>query len=285
MKRLELRIAVIGILLIPGLVAAAGTGQLAPHTWLGADGEPLPFENDAEILEFLREAEIVNSEVLKTGVTLPYRVLLRRGDIEAQGVFRYVDERAAIASYPGERSEIAFRDSAGFECAAYELSQLLNVRHVPPAVERSYDRKQGTLQLWVENAMTELERLAAGRSDPAVQRWNRQLKVMNVFDSLIGNIDRNRGNILIDDYWRLWFIDHTRAFRGSSRLDTGALTSIERGFWEGLQALDPAEVTERLGPYLTNGEMKSLLQRAEKMVAHYRQLIRKRGEAQVVYTY
>jgi len=141
------------------------------------------------------------------------------------------------------------------------------------------------LQLWVENAMTELERLAAGRSDPAVQRWNRQLKVMNVFDSLIGNIDRNRGNILIDDYWRLWFIDHTRAFRGSSRLDTGALTSIERGFWEGLQALDPAEVTERLGPYLTNGEMKSLLQRAEKMVAHYRQLIRKRGEAQVVYTY
>jgi len=280
-----LRLTAIGLLLIPALVAAAGTAQLAPHTWLGADGEPLPFTDDAEILEFLREAEIVSSEEIPTGVTRPYRVLLRRGDVEAQGVFRYVDERAAMSSYAGERSELAFRDSAGFECAAYELSRLLEVRHVPPAVDRSYERKQGTLQLWVEGAMTERERLAAGRSDPAVQRWNRQLNVMNVFDVLIGNIDRNRGNILIDDYWRLWFIYHTRAFRGSSRLDTDALTSIERGFWEGLQALDVSDVEERLGPYLTDREMKSLLQRAEKMVAHYRELIRARGEAQVVYTY
>jgi len=280
-----MHLAAIGLLLIPGLVAAAGTTQLARHTWLGMDGEPLPFESNAEILEFLRAAEIVSSEEIKTGVTRPYRVLLRHGEIEAQGVFRYVDERAAMASYAGERSEIAFRDSAGFECAAYELSQMLNVRHVPPAVERSYDRKQGTLQIWVERAITERERLAAGRTDPAAQRWNRQLNVMNVFDVLIGNIDRNRGNILIDDYWRLWFIDHTRAFRGSSRLDTGALASIEREFWEGLQGLDTAEVTERLGPYLNDREMRSLLQRAEKMVDHYRQLIRSRGEAQVVYTY
>ncbi len=281
----RLSLAAIGMLLIPGLVAAAGAPQLAPHTWMGIDGEPLPFANDAEILEFLREAEIVSSEEIPTGVTRPYRVVLRRGDIEAHAVFRYVDERAAMASYPGERAELGFRDSAGFECAAYELSQLLNVRHVPPAVDRTYERKQGTLQLWVEGTMTERERLAAGRSDPAVQRWNRQLNVMNVFDVLIGNIDRNRGNILIDEYWRLWFIDHTRAFRGSSRLETDGLTSIERDFWEGLQALDTVEVQDRLGPYLTAREMRGLLQRAEKMVDHYRELIRRRGEAQVVYTY
>lgn len=281
----RLRLTTIGLLLIPALIAAASTAQLAPHTWIGSDGAPLPFANNAEILEFLREAEIVSSEEISTGVTRPYRVLLRRGDIETHGVFRYVDERAAMASYPGERAELGFRDSAGFECAAYELSQLLNVRHVPPAVDRSYERKHGTLQLWVEGTMTERERLAAGRSDPAVQRWNRQLNVMNVFDVLIGNIDRNRGNILIDEYWRLWFIDHTRAFRGSSRLETDRLTSIEREFWEGLQTLDAAEVEERLGPYLTDREMKGLLQRAEKMVAHYRELIRTRGEDHVVYMY
>ena len=133
--------------------------------------------------------------------------------------------------------------------------------------------------------MTEIERLEAGRSDPAVQRWNRQLNVMNVFDALIGNIDRNRGNILIDEYWRLWFIDHTRAFRGSSRLETDQLQSIERGFWEGLQGLTEDDVRERLGPYLTDRELNGLLQRAEKMVSHYRQRIRERGEAQVVYVY
>ncbi len=273
------------MLLVPGLVAAGAAVQLAPHTWLGPDGEPLPFQSDAELLEFLRQAEIVSAEELTSGVTRPFRVLLRHGDVEAYGVFRYVDERATRAKYASRRGELFFRDSAGFECAAYELSQLVNVRHVPPVVERTYDRKQGTLQVWVERVMTETERLAAGRSDPAVQRWNRQLNVMNVFDVLIGNIDRNRGNILIDEYWRVWFIDHTRAFRGSSRIDSQALVSIERGFWEGLQALAAADVRERLGAYLTERELRGLLQRAEGMVAHYRKLIRERGEAQVVYTY
>ena len=36
---------------------------------------------------------------------------------------------------------------------------------------------------------------------------------MRVFDELIANTDRNLGNMLIDRQWKLWLIDHSRAFR------------------------------------------------------------------------
>ncbi len=108
---------------------------------------------------------------------------------------------------------------------------------------------------------------------------------MNVFDALIGNLDRNRGNMLIDPYWRVWFIDHTRAFRGSTRVDTKNLTVVERSLWEGLRALDPEAVRERVGPFLTDRELNALLGRAEKLVDHFDQLIRRHGEARVVYSY
>jgi len=37
--------------------------------------------------------------------------------------------------------------------------------------------------------------------------------VVRLFDQLIYNTDRNLGNLLIDKSWRLWMIDHTRAFK------------------------------------------------------------------------
>ena len=48
--------------------------------------------------------------------------------------------------------------------------------------------------------------------------WNAQLHILRVFDELIANTDRNQGNMLIDSRWKLWLIDHSRAFRTSSDL-------------------------------------------------------------------
>ena len=39
-----------------------------------------------------------------------------------------------------------------------------------------------------------------------------QLQVVRVFDELIQNRDRNQGNILWTSDWKMWLIDHTRAF-------------------------------------------------------------------------
>ena len=61
--------------------------------------------------------------------------------------------------------------------------------------------------------MTERTRLEEKREPPVEQQWKKQLQMMNVFDALVYNTDRNRGNMLITPDWKLWMIDHTRAFR------------------------------------------------------------------------
>ncbi|NKB88942.1 MAG: hypothetical protein GKS06_12050 [Acidobacteria bacterium] len=270
------------VLLVTPLSAEA---QLAPRMWMAPNGDQLPFEADEQILEFLREAEIMAAEEIPAGTTRPQLVTLRRNGLEARAVFRWVEERARRVDDASQHGEITFRDSASFETAAYELARLVNIDHVPPTVQRTYDRRDGTLQLWIEGAMTERNRLDQGAEDPVQPRWQRQLGVMNVFDALVGNLDRNRGNMLIDQYWRVWFIDHTRAFRGSTRMDSDNLNAIEKALWDGLQALDHDVVRNRIAPFLTERELTALLSRADLLVEHFQALIRKHGEDRVVYTY
>ena len=47
---------------------------------------------------------------------------------------------------------------------------------------------------------------------PKPASWNRELARMKMFDNLISNSDRNKGNLLVDDDWHLYLIDHSRAF-------------------------------------------------------------------------
>ena len=65
------------------------------------------------------------------------------------------------------------------------------------------------MDLWIENvAMDEVERLKRKAEDPDKDRWSRQYVIMQVFDQLIANTDRNQTNILYDRDWKLWMIDH-----------------------------------------------------------------------------
>ena len=43
--------------------------------------------------------------------------------------------------------------------------------------------------------------------------WRQEYAILQVFDQLIYNTDRNLGNLVITTDWRVWMIDHTRAFR------------------------------------------------------------------------
>ena len=51
------------------------------RSWLGPDGNQLPFRNDSEILEFLRTAEVVSIKTIPTGVTKPQKVLLEKDGV------------------------------------------------------------------------------------------------------------------------------------------------------------------------------------------------------------
>jgi len=257
----------------------------APFRWTDPAGKPLPFESEDQLLDFLRTAAVTRDRVIESGgTTLPRKLLLEKNGVRADAIFREVDEDSTVANFSGARSELYFRDSYIFEPAAYQLSRLLGLDNVPPATLRALDKK-GSIQIWVENAMTETKRIKENIKPPDEERWKKQVQIMNVFDELVYNTDRNRGNVLITPDWKLWMIDHTRAFRRFGELlHTDVLTQCERGLYERLKTMDEASARTRLKDYLTTYELDNLFKRRKLIVARFDKLIAERGEDQVLFT-
>jgi hypothetical protein len=206
------------------LIAGCATGVVATEqdpattpapanaTWLGPDGRPLPFTSHEELEEFLRTADIVSSEDIGTGVTLPKKLLLEKGGVRAHAIFKDVDERTPGVSRIKGLTVTNWRDYHLYDCAAYQLDRMLGMNHVPPSVPRTVGNKDGTVTLWIEHTIMDVDRRERGLEPPSTIRWHQQQKMMFVFDALVGNADANLSNVLIDRNWKLWFIDHTRSF-------------------------------------------------------------------------
>jgi hypothetical protein len=295
-RRPSLTIWIAGALILAGRLAAqegtgAAVGELrsgapvAATRWTDPDGKPLPFGSDAELLEFLRTAEVRSKERLSGGVTFPTKVLLEKDGVRAHAIFRDVDEERSTPTFGAGRDDLFFRDKYVFEPAAYELALMLGRDNVPPATLRKIDNKNGSVQIWVENAMTQ-KSMKKQNIVPTDQRWNKQLQMTNVFDALVYNTDRNSGNLLMTPDGKLWMIDHTRAFRRISSLQkTATIAQCERGMYQKLKTLDEAAVRERMSPYLSPYEIDALLKRRRLIVERLDELIAERGEAKVLYTY
>lgn len=278
-------LALVFLALAGGVGAAALAGESpSGGPWIGPGGEPLPFRNDAEVEEFLRDARVVHSEVLGKGINKPTKVLLEREGVRAHAVWRTVDQQYAGKTKGRFRHFLPFRDSYSFELAAYRFSRLLGLTLVPPVVERDKGHDSATLQLWVEGAIDERERRLSDLTPREPQRWLRQKDAMAVFDALIQNDDRNQGNFLIDARWNLWLIDHTRAFVPDTRLrDPERLRRCPEELWQRLRTLDRGEVRRALSADLNRRELEALFVRWEKIVAHFESLIAERGEEQVLF--
>jgi len=271
------------------LVLAGAAGAIAqdpsPRVFLGPDGRFLPFTTDDEVLAFLADAEVLSVDEIPVGVTNPLKVLLEKDGIRAHAVYRVVDEIHEETRLSDGRLRQRLRDSAILEVAAYKLSIMLGMSTVPPAVERRIGRDHGTLQLWIENTMTEADRRMNDSGPANLLRLNRDIQKMHAFDILVGNDDRNPGNILYErDSWRLWMIDHTRTFQALyGEPDFSELHWCERALWERLQALARQEVELELRDYLSSYEIDALFERRDALVGHFQSLIDDRGSGAVLY--
>jgi hypothetical protein len=268
----------------PGMAAQSPAGL----ELLGPDGATLHFANDEALLDFLRTANVVASEEIGMGRSGALKIRLEKDGQQANAAFRTVDERSSRVTTMSGQTYRNFRDSFRFECAAYELSRILGFDNVPACVLRAIDGKEGSVQIWVEKAMTEGGRVDAGLPAPGGVRWFQQTQLMYLFDALLFNFDRNQGNVLIDERGKIWFIDHTRSFSMEDDVEKiDRILVCDRGVWEKLKSLDEAMLTERLGPYLVPSDMEkqigSLLERKEKLVKHLEEAIAAKGEAQVLY--
>ena len=284
-------LAVIALTALAGVTGSAaaqpgeGAGAKAQEArhWLGPDGERLPFVSDEDAESFLREARVASSEVLGSGTSRPRRLVLERDGVTARAIFRTVDTSAFNINQRATRENL-LTDSFVNEVAAYRLSRLLGLDTVPPTVPREIGGVRGSVQLWVENARTQEELAAAGAEHQNPYYWVMQERMILVWDELISNWDRNTTNLLVDASGRLWFIDHTRAFRRTTTLDhLDQVTVCERHLWDALQQLDEAAVRRELSPFLEDTQIVALLKRRGLLLRHFESVLRARGASGVLY--
>lgn len=258
---------------VSSLLAALATAQppTAPSTLTRAEMEV-----------FLRTAPIVRHKELGTGVTHSIRATLSDGRIQHDVHIQQIDE--SKSTFQTDRgTELNFRDTWKFNIAAYRLDQILEINMTPISVERSALGKTSAVTWWIDDTMMEAERRKK-RLEPSDQEaWNRQMYVVRVFDQLIFNTDRNLQNLLTDKEWKIWMIDHTRAFRMRTDLqEVKNLARCDRKLLAGLRKLDLAAL-RGLKPYVTDPEIKGLLARRDKIVKFFDNAIAAKGEEAVLY--
>ena len=269
-----------------GAVTVAAAPADKARAWLGPDKRPLPFASDEDVLEFLRTARVVSIEQVPVGITAPQKVTLEKDGVRAHAHFSSIDEDKALVTLRDGKREMGFRDSHRFNCAAYGLARLLGLDNVPPAALRTVSGKRGTLSLWIEDSFTEKDRIKQNIQLARPQEWVRQKLNMQVFDALIYNTDRNQGNILIDSNWKIWMIDHTRAFRRYSELlEPDKIVLVNREFYEALKNLDPLLIRATLKDSLRGHEIEGVLRRREALLDFIPKVIAERGEEKAVFTW
>ena len=232
-----------------------------------------PQLSDSEMEDFLRTARVVRSRALNKGITGSIRATLTNGTLTHDAHIQNIDEKKT--TFQGrEGIEFNFRDNWQFNIAAYKIDRLLDLRLVPVAVKRGWKGSASAFSWWVDDVMMdEGERLKQKLVPPNVACWTEQTRLLRMFDQLIDNTDRNIGNTLITTRWRIWAIDHTRAFRYSKTLrNPASLTGIDRQVLARLEALDFDTVKRAVGGHINDGDVRNLLLRRDAMLEHYRTL-------------
>jgi hypothetical protein len=265
-----MRARVLGALAVVVLAASAVAGQQPAAT---AAARPAPaasskiwIEQPAAFEAYLRDTPFRRFEDVPIGVTRPQRGYFEPGGLVASAAWKQLPPGRASGYWESYKSEIA----------AYELDKLLALGMVPPAVEKRVRGERGAAILWVDGVRQWKE----VEHQPKPPKWNLEAVRMKMFDNLIGNIDRNAGNLIVDADWNLYLIDHSRAFVTETRLRV-EMTRIDRALWERMQALDEAALTAALGLWLDRGAIRAILRRRDEMRKAIAGLVAKNGEAAV----
>ena len=234
------------------------------RTWIGGA---------TAIEEYLRTVTLQKLEDLSVGVTKPKKAHLPDG-----GPFKYLVWKPIQSGRYG-----GFWESYKGEIAAYELDKLLGLNMVPPCVEKSYRGERGAAVMWVSPTKSFKELGGTGApAAPAAEeaRWARQLVKAKMFHNLTNNIDPNLGNWLVDPAWNLILIDFSRAFvQGRNMAHT--FTRVDEDLWTKMKGLTEASLTTALGAWLGKNEVRSIIQRRDRMQEILNDLVKKHGEASV----
>jgi hypothetical protein len=246
----------------------------------GAASSPLVTRTDKET--FLLKATIVDEGDTSTGSKF-WRVTLDDGTRKHDAAIETSTQRDA--------SQRDYR----FNVAAYELDKGLELNFVVPSVERMVKGQPAAFTWWVDDVlMNEQGRRGQKIEPPDPDSWKKQMQAVRVFDELIANTYRNVSpefymasiwdNLLITKDWRIWLVDHTRAFGTGRKLENPeSLAQCDRRLLAKLRELTRSVMKDKLQKYLAPEQLDALETRRELLVKHFADRIATLGESAVLY--
>ena len=269
------RLLLVGVLLV-------GVAPLRAQEVTVARATPL---SDATIENFLLKATVIKKKTSKKGVTGAIQATLSDGTLTHDAQIQTVDLSKTVFE-AGAHTELNFKDTYRFNIGAYRLARLLDMDNVPMSVKRRHDGKDAAFTWWIDDVMFDeegrLKQQPVQGPDPS--RTAKQNANRLVFDELIQNRDRNQGNLVWTKDWKLWLIDHTRAFRlGKDLMKPEQLGRIDGALLARLRTLTIEAMTKSMGDVMQKDEMNAVLTRRDKLVKHFEDRIATRGEAAVLF--
>ena len=239
---------------------------LSALTWLG---------QEEAIEQYIIEADVIDLEDIGTGVTKPKVADLAPGGPVERISFKPIR--------PGRYD--GYWESYLSEIAAYELDKLLQLGMTPPTVEKRIGADLGAAVMWASPTQS-FRDLGDTPSPPSTKTgwWNFQLIRAKMFHNLINNEDPNLGNWLVDPAWNIILIDNSRAFTTGSEL-VHEFARVDRELWDRMMALDDTALDATLGRWLTDGEIRGILRRRDKMAEVIQKMVEERGQQDVFVRY
>ncbi len=238
--------------------AAPPAGACA-KSWLG---------HEAEFEAYLKTATIDRIEDIPLGVTKPQRAFLAPGGPFGSMAWKPLRPGIYDGAWESYKSEIA----------AYELDKLIELRMTPPAIERQVNGAYGAAIAWI--APVTMWRDVKREQRPTGNRWTFQIIRQRMFDNLIGNNDRNQGNLLIDGDGHLCLIDASRAFSSNRNLEL-EIEKVDALQWGRIAALTQESLTAAVGAWLDQGQIRALLDRRTKIKLEIDRLVAANGATKV----
>lgn len=214
-----------------------------------------------ELERFLLDAEVIEiQEDKELGTTDPWIVILSDGKTERRAIFKHVN-RCRPNFMP---------DCYKYELAAYELSKLLDLKIVPPAVPRTIKETQGSLQILVEGCISLQHYDEFEDVDP--ERFLCQMLDVLVFDNLVywtsGGDDVNEDILYHPEDGRVCRVDFAKAFDSVPELlgEEREVKQCSRALYTALTGLEDEAILATLSVYLNEEELSALLVRKQLLI-------------------
>ena len=254
---------IVAALCVLSALLQAGPSSGTAKTWIG---------RAAEIEAYLRTAPIVRTERTDRGVTQPVRAFFDPGGPVSSMTWK---------ALPPGRARGGYFESYKSEIAAYEIDKLLELNMVPPRVEREFEGTVGVAVMWVEGARSFAALGGVPKPPPAQMiAWNRELVRAKMFHNLVGDIDPNLGNRLVDAEWHVILIDQSRALTTTQKL-VHRMQRIDAPLWDRMRALTEEGLTRDLAEWLDRDQIRALLSRRDRMQTEIDRLVRNSSEAAI----